>query len=112
MAILEAEEGAQGAKEGGEGVLGNGRPELAMGGGDAVKEVGAETVCCLLCNASVLCFNEVIVVSSCMKSAINVILSGRGGEAEKAHESGTRSSVQHAIYDCRVQVTRLNCISM
>ena len=78
MAILEAEEGAQGAKEGGEGVLGNGRPDLAMGGEDAVKEVGAETVCCLLCNASVLCFNEVSVVSSCMKSVPNVILIRKG----------------------------------
>ena len=71
MAILEAEEGAEG---GGEGVLGNGRPELMMGGEDAVKEVGAETVCCLLCNASVLCFNEVSVVSSCMKSVPSVIM--------------------------------------
>ena len=78
MAILEAEEGVQGGEGGGEGVLGNGRPDLAMGGGDAVKEVGAETVCCLLCNASVLCFNEVIVVSSCMKSVINVILIRKG----------------------------------
>ena len=78
MAILEAEEGVQGAERGGEGLLGNGKPELAMGGGDAVKEVGAETVCCLLCNASVLCFNEVIVVSSCMKSVINVILIRKG----------------------------------
>ena len=78
MAILEAEQGAQGAEGGGEGVLGSGRPDLAMGGGDAVKEVGAETVCCLLCNASVLCFNEVIVVSSCMKSVINVILIRKG----------------------------------
>ena len=106
MAILEAEEGAQGAEGGGEGVLGNGSPDLAMGGEDAVKEVGAETVCCLLCNASVLCFNEVSAISSCVKSVLNVILSGRGGEAEKAHESGTRNSVQHAIYDRRVQVTR------
>ena len=74
MAILEAEEGVQGVEGGGEGVLGNGRPDLAMGGGDAVKEVGAETVCCLLCNASVLCFNEVSVVSSCMKSVPSVIM--------------------------------------
>ena len=64
MAILEAEEGAQGVEGGGEGLLGNGRPELAMGGEDAIKEVGAETVCCLLCNASVLCFNEVSVVAN------------------------------------------------
>ena len=78
MAILEAEQGAQGAEGGGEGVLGNGRPDLAMGGGDAVKEVGAETVCCLLCNASVLCFNEVSVVSSCIKSVLNVILIRKG----------------------------------
>ena len=78
MAILEAVEGVQGAKGVGEGVLGNGRPELGMGGGDAVKEVGAETVCCLLCNASVLCFNEVSVVSSCIKSVLNVILIRKG----------------------------------
>ena len=78
MAILEAEEGAQGAEGGGEGVLGHGRPDLAMGEGDAVKEVGAETVCCLLCNASVLCFNEVSVVSSCIKSLLNVILIRKG----------------------------------
>ena len=78
MAILEAEEGVQGAEGGGEGVLGNGRPDLEMGGEDAGKEVGAETVCCLLCNASVLCFNEVSVVSSCMKSVINVILIRKG----------------------------------
>ena len=65
MAILEAEEGVQGAEGGGgEGVLGNGRPELSMGGGDVVNEVGAETVCCLLCNASVLCFNEVSAVAN------------------------------------------------
>ena len=78
MAILEAEEGVQGAEGGGEGVFGNGRPQLEMGEGDAVKEVGAETVCCLLCNASVLCFNEVSVVSSCIKSVLNVILIRKG----------------------------------
>ena len=78
MAILEAVEGVQGAEGGGEGVLGNGRPDLAMGGGDAVKEVGAETVCCLLCNASVLCFNEVGAVALCIKSVLNVILIRKG----------------------------------
>ena len=84
MVILEADEGVQGGEGGAEEVLGNGRHELAMGGEDAVKEVGAETVCCLLCNASVLCFNEVSVVSSCIKSVLNVILIRKGRRSLKS----------------------------